>query len=410
MRQPLAPPPVIVDGRRVVAPDVERIDATLRFDVAAREASGEARIEFVAGEVAGHPALDLRQVPEWIRLDDKPLDATAWPATDLGAGPGSEMRVLDTSLEAGGRHCLEIGYRLDTPGATGAEPIGWTEGGVRFDLWMSDLEPGRYLEMWVPAPLVHDSFTLNLTVELSGNDRPHTLVANTGGVDAAPGGSRWSLCYPAHFTSLSPLLVITPANQMELRRSAFSLPGRDRSLGVVCGKHADVDADLAACEADIKAWLSYLAARYGPWVHGDTFWAILWSSSRGMEYDGATTASVPALEHEVFHSWFGRGVKPMRAADGWIDEAWTTWATGTRRADLPRFASAELGLNEPPVELYPPSPWARHTPVAAYTEGARLFAGVAALVGGPNGSAPRCPTGIGSTPAVPSPPTGWLPI
>jgi aminopeptidase N len=102
-----------------------------------------------------------------------------------------------------------------------------------------------------------------------------------------------------------------------------------------------------------------------------------------MEYDGATTATVPALEHEVFHSWFGRGVKPARAADGWIDEAWTSWATTSRRVEQPRFHSEELPLDAPPVELYPQHPWARHTPLAAYTDGARLFAGLAFLFGGP---------------------------
>jgi len=381
---PPVPPPTIIDGRRIVPPDVERIDATLRFDVSAREAVGEAAVQFKAGEVAGHPALDLRQPVESVHLDGEKLDPDAFPLFDLGAGPGAEMRVLDVSLEAGSSHRLEVGYRLETPTAEGAEPIGWIDGGVRFDLWMSDLQPGRYLEMWIPAPLIHDRFTLNAEIELSGHDRPHTLVANTGGVDPGEGGGRWSLCYPGHFTAMSPMMVIVPSDQVELRRNSVTLPGRDRSLGVVCARHIEVDADLAACEADIKAWLVYLSTRYGPWPHGDTFWAFVWGPGRGMEYDGATTAAVPALEHEVFHSWFGRGVKPARAADGWIDEAWTTWATAAHGAERPRFSSADLPLDEPPVELYPPHPYARHTPIAAYTDGARLFAGLAFLFGGPD--------------------------
>jgi len=36
------------------------------------------------------------------------------------------------------------------------------------------------------------------------------------------------------------------------------------------------------------------------------------------------------------------------------------------------------------VELYPPHPWARRTPVTAYAGGARLFAGLAGLLGGPD--------------------------
>lgn len=109
---------------------------------------------------------------------------------------------------------------------------------------------------------------------------------------------------------------------------------------------------------------------------------VVWGPGRGMEYDGATTASVGALEHEVFHSWFGRGVKPASAGDGWIDEAWTSWATSTRRSEVPRFVAEPPGPDLAPTVLRPPSPWARHTPVEAYTVGARVFAAVADRIGG----------------------------
>jgi aminopeptidase N len=101
-----------------------------------------------------------------------------------------------------------------------------------------------------------------------------------------------------------------------------------------------------------------------------------------MEYDAATTASVPALEHEVFHSWFGRGVKPARASDGWIDEAFTSWSTSSRRSEIPRFAVEEMPLDDEPVTLYPTHPWSRHTAAESYGQGARLFAGLAHIFGG----------------------------
>ncbi|HET6964777.1 MAG TPA: hypothetical protein VFH58_08380 [Acidimicrobiales bacterium] len=356
--------------------------ASLRFDVAAAEASATASIDFCGGTVDGRPALDLRQELQWVRLDGQDLSPDDFAHQDLGAGPEAGMRVLDVEIESESRHRLEVGYRLDTPDCEGAEPIGWLQDGVRFDFWMSDLRPGRYLEMWVPAPLVHDRFALHLDVTVEGTERPHTMIANTAGVDAEAGHRAWSVLYPAHFTALSPMLVLAPSDSLEVRRSAINLAGRSRSLGLVTARHTDTDADLAMCEADLRAWLAYLAARYEPWVHGDTFWAVVWGPGRGMEYDGATTASVQALEHEVFHSWFGRGVKPARASDGWIDEAFTTWSTSSRRSELPRFATEELPLDEDPVVLYPAHPWSRHTPIEAYGQGARLFAGLAHLMGG----------------------------
>jgi hypothetical protein len=382
MPQSLAPPPASLGSRRVVAPSVERVRASLTFDVAAAEAAGRAAVDFCGGSVDGRPALDLRQDVEWVRLDGQDISPDDFAPADLGAGLDARMRVLDVELEAGSRHRLEVGYRLGTPDCDGAEPIGWRPDGVRFDLWMSDLRPGRYLEMWIPAPLVHDRFALHLDVALEGTDRPHTVIANTAGVDSEAGRPAWSLVYPAHFTALSPMLVLAPSETLEVRRSAVNLPGRSRSLGLVTARHTDADADLGACEADLRSWLAYLATRYEPWVHGDTFSAVIFSSSRGMEYDGATTASVGALEHEVFHSWFGRGVKPARASDGWIDEAFTSWSTSSRRSELPRFAAEELTLDEEPVVLYPPHPWSRHTAVESYSHGARLFAGLAHLFGG----------------------------
>jgi hypothetical protein len=254
--------------------------------------------------------------------------------------------------------------------------------GLSFDFWMSDLRPGRYLEMWVPAPLVHDRFALRVDLSVEGTDRPHTVIANTAGLDAGAGRRAWTVVYPAHFTALSPMLVMAPSDTLEVRKSAVSLPGRSRSLGLVTARQAETDIDLGSCEADLRSWLVYLATRYEPWVHGDTFWAVVTSTSRGMEYDGGTTSSVAALEHEVFHSWFGRGVKPARASDGWIDEAFTTWSTSSRRSEVPRFAAEELALDEDPVVLYPPHPWSRHTPSESYAQGARLFAGLAHLLGG----------------------------
>ena len=238
---------------------------------------------------------------------------------------------------------------------------------------MSDLHPGRYLEMWLPANLCHDRFGLGLDVRVEGG-AAHTVLTNGQAREEAR--NQWRIEYPPTFTSLSPMLVLRPSDEIELRSTTAG--GRE----VVTAKVIESDADLEACEADIVAWLAHNEARYGPWAHGSTFTAVLWCPGRGMEYDGATTAAVGALEHEVFHSWFGRGIKPASANDGWIDEAWTSWATSSRRRELPRFHVEKLTPDEPQVLLCPSSPWSRHTPVESYREGSRLFAGIAYQMGG----------------------------
>jgi hypothetical protein len=220
---------------------------------------------------------------------------------------------------------------------------------------------------------------IELDVEVVGAGRPHALLANGSLFEHAP-GRRWSVRYPPTYTSLSPLLVLVPTDQVERRATLVDVG--PHPLRVTVAGPADGQADLDAVVADTAAWLSYFTARYGRWAHGDEFLAVVWGASRGMEYDGATTTSVPALEHEVFHSWFGRGVKPARASDGWVDEAMATWATASSRVGGGRYGVEELGLDQPPSLLYPPHPWSRHTPREAYGSGSRLLAGVAHMAGG----------------------------
>jgi len=376
----LHPPAVPLEAAVAVPVDIEQVEGTLHFDVAARVATAEARVELVVGPATGCPVLDLRQRVDGVVLDGQRLPAEAFVHRDLGGGSGAQMRVLDRVLAAGSRHVLELSYPLGVPDAEGAQPVAWGDGTVRFDLWMSDLHPGRYLEMWLPANLCHDRFRLVVDVEIHGADVAHAVLSNGAGEAAGPARTR--VAYPPQYTSLSPMLVVAPTTELEIRRRSVDLAGRAGPLRMVTAALAEAEADVAACEDDIAGWLAHLAARYGPWAHGNWFTTVIWGPGRGMEYDGATTASVRALEHEVFHSWFGRGVKPARASDGWIDEAWTTWATAGSRYDGPRFAVEELGLGEDPVVLYPPHPWSRATPVESYREGARLFAGLAHLLGG----------------------------
>lgn len=372
------PPPVRLGTHWAVPIDVERVEARVDFDVDAAVASVEALVDFTVEQVDGCPTLDLRQQVDSLLLDGQAVPGEEFSHCDLGGGQGAEMRVLDRPLVAGRRHRLELHYRLGTPASEGAEPVGWVDGGVRWDLWMSDLLPGRYLEMWLPANLCHDRFALKLELSVRGDGaRDHRLLTN--GTEYQPGPNRWWVDFPAGFTSLSPMMVLRPEDEVAVRRQS-GVPGLP--VEVVTAKVSESDADIDSCAADVGAWLGFNQARYGPWAHGDRFTCVLWGPGRGMEYDGATTASVGAVEHEVFHSWFGRGVKPWRASDGWIDEALASWATNSRRREIDRFHVEELSLQEPPVLLYPPHPWSRRTVVEAYRGGSRLMAGIAFLLGG----------------------------
>jgi hypothetical protein len=375
------PPPVRCGAGLVVAADFSSLAGSVRFDAAAEVAEVRASVELQLGPDAGWPAFDLRQEIVSATFDGAGLAPSALAHRDLGAGDAHRMRAVEVACEAGSKHRLELSYLLGTPQSAGAKPPEWlgADRGVKWDLYMSDLEPGRYLEMWLPANLCHDELSICLDVEVVGTPRPHVLLAN-GAVEETADGRQWRVHYPARFTCLSPLLVLVPAEELERREVKA-----DGAGGAVWATVAGVGVDqrqVCSAARDVAAWLGYFSARYGSWVHGDRFLAVLWPEPRGMEYDGATTASADALEHEVFHSWFGRGVKPARASDGWIDEAMATWATASRRAGGGRYGCEELGLDEEPALLCPPHPWSRRTPREAYASGDRLLSGLAHMAGG----------------------------
>jgi hypothetical protein len=371
-----APPPVAVDGLLAVPIDVQQLTATLAFDAAARTASADATIDFVVGPTAGNPIFDLRQAITTAELDGAPLSPAQLAHHDLGGGPGSEVRLIGTSLAAGSAHSLRLRYTLATPDAGGARPVGFDPAAprLRFDLWMSDLFPARYLEMWLPANLIWDAHATDLDVRVDNSAVAHALFTN--GDATSPAANRWQVAFPARFVAFSPMLVILPADEVVTRHATVTLPGSPTAVGIDLFKLATNPNDLAVVETELAGYLADDVASTGTYTHGDRFTAYLWSEpSRSMEYDGATTSNRPSLRHETFHSWWGRGVKPASQDDGWIDEAWNEWMTGVGPVATP------FSLLEPPVQLAPPSPYSRVTPSASYSAGRRFFEGLAAALG-----------------------------
>lgn len=338
--------------------DVTEIAARLVFDCSTKTARGEAVMRFRA---EGRPCLfDLRQ-----RIDSATLDGLALDPSRL-APTAEGIRVVEVEGDAG-EHELALRYPLSTPAATDAVALGWTvqRPGVMFDLWMSDLHPGRYLEMWIPAPLCDDRFGLRIDVEVEAAVQ-HRIFSN-GSVEGN------TVRFPDSFTSLSPMLVVVPENRYDL------ISSDEDGITVDTFKLGGPEIDLAACHVTVAECLTATADRFGAYGHGERFLTYVWGSNRGMEYDGGTTTGVGSIEHEVFHSWFGRGVKPASASDGWIDEAFTTWFTAG--APRRRQWAETFDWSEPPVLLCPPSPLARFTPREAYTAGSRFFAGLADAMG-----------------------------
>ena len=361
--------------------DIQRTRARLVFDTRSQTAAGEATVDFVHGVERGYPLFDLRQPIHSLRLDG---GAARRPAVAelrrFGVRRDQSLRVLRRALTPESRHRLHVDYALLAPPLAASTRGGylpelrWGSAGggtVDFNFGFTDLGGGRYLEAWAPSNLLYDRFALRLDVEVRHTRVPHVLITN--GTVTETGRNHWRVSYPETFTTCSPMLQLHPADRVEQDELAMELPGA-RALRIEAWKFRSNTAVNLREQLGLAAgWLRRNDAAIGPYLHGGRFLAFLHQG--GMEYDGACTAAPDALEHEIFHSWWARGVKPASQNDGWIDEAWTVYH------DDGGDGREAFDFAEPPLQLASRTPWNRATPIASYRRGARFFRGLAHRLG-----------------------------
>jgi hypothetical protein len=349
-----SPPPVVVDAATLVPIDAIAVEAVLRFDIATSLTSGHAELTFSTGPEDGFPIFDLRQ--DITELDGVELTADAAPFVSPNGDVESRLRALTEELPACSLHTLVIDYEVWRPDAENAlEPL-WVVGGVKWHSFHSDGHSGRFLEQWAPANLPHDEVSISFDIEVVG-DPPHMVASN--GTVTPIADNQWRVEFPPSFTAMSPLIVLMPEALVEVTSTPVRLPDGDVvTLEVV--KDVEVLEPMVDLVAATSEALIALFA-----THNANF----------MEYEGATTAMSYAIPHEVFHSWIGRGVRPLMHRDAWFDEAWTMFSIEHE------FMGEPLDASDDPEVMAPDDAWIRRTEGPAYTTGSRILATLAAEIG-----------------------------
>jgi hypothetical protein len=373
----LAPPAKVVDGLLAVPIDIEAIEAAFVFDGNASTATADATITYTVGPTAGNPFFDLRQTITQAWLDGAPFPVAQLAHHTFGAGPFTDLRVIESVQAAGSLHTLRVQYALGVPdsqlGGSYLPVLAWDAGPrLRFAFGLSDLNRARYAEAWLPANLIFDQFSISLEVQLVNTLAAHSVLTN--GVATALGANHWRIEFPERFTALSVMLEVRASDTLSLQTGSVVLPVSGRNVSIEAWKLASSGVNLATEINEIASLLSANESDYGPYLHGDRFTAFF-NGSGGMEYEGATTTSSGALAHETFHSWYARGIKPASQADGWWDEGFTTFHDDGADDATP------LDFTDPPIVLCSRDPWQRHTPSNAYADGSSLWRGMASLLG-----------------------------
>jgi hypothetical protein len=322
---------------------------TINYDIGARSATAHAEITVNVIE-DGLIVFDSVQVPTAITLDGKAVTATEQRT------PNNEttVRVLDASASAG-THKLTVDVPL-------TELVDYTADGVKSAFWTSDLDERNFMERYLPASFEYDQVKMTFNVNFTGNNLPQTIYTN--GVVTEKGKNAYSISYPKHFNVSSIFFHTVPQGSTnEIKTSFRSIDGRDIPVTIYSAKSVwGGSGSLERFRAKAQEVFAELEGDYGAWPHAQLL--IINAGMGGMEYCGATMTDLSSLGHEMFHSYFARGVMPANGNSGWLDEALASW----RDNSYPRAESLSgtSGMSSHPY-------YTRITDDAAYSFGARFM-------------------------------------
>ena len=372
----LAPQPKTVDGLLAVPIDIASIDATLVFDGGTQTASADATITYTVGPTAGNPIFDLRQTVGQAWLDGAPFPPGQLAHHGFGTGAFTDLRVVESVQGAGSVHTLRLQYPLAMPSCPARRGVPSRAGLVGGPTTAVRPRPVRPEPGALPRGMAAGQPPLRPVRHRARHLRRqhpcHTLGDHQRGGHRA-GHQPLEGRVPQPLQRVSPLLEIRATDTLEQLTGSVTLPVSGKVVSVETWKPVGAATDLAVQINAIKSLLTANENDYGGYLHDNRFVAFF--NGGGMEYEGGTTTSGGALAHETFHSWFARGIKPASQADGWWDEAFTSFHDDGANDAVP------LDFTDPAVVLCSRDPWQRHTPTTAYSAGNDFFKGMASLLG-----------------------------
>jgi hypothetical protein len=228
---------------------------------------------------------------------------------------------------------------------------------------MTDLsELGGYLNRYFPSGHLSDQYSTRVNVHLHGVGKGYAVMHNGERSDDGAGSA--SISYPEYFNCSSMFLHVLDGSKVAVEDGVFHGMNGDVPVTI----YGEDPQKAKAALATTLATMAELERDYGPYMHPRFLAHITNDEHGGMEYAGAARTSLDALEHEITHSWFGRGVHAANGRSGWVDEAIASW----RDEGYPRAAA--LDPSAKPSNLSGFSDYQRKTTMNAYGWGATVLA------------------------------------
>lgn len=343
-----APLPFQIDQGRAVFVDFQQASYNLLYDYRAQKAYADTTITFIAKD-EGLPIFDSVSTPQAVWLNGREIKQVSV----LVPGGVSRVRVALSSIKPG-THTIRLRTAIE-------RGVLYDFKGVSSGFFIKDLKDRNFLERYLPTNYEYDQYKMNFTVRVeNAPHRWHDIFAN--GVVENTEQNTFKISYPEHYTSSSVYFHLVPRRKFWRYYLTYtSINGRQFPVTIYSRTRA-FNGMLKR-----KAWkvLAELERDYGPWPHPQLI--IYGTGLRGgMEYLGATTTSLVSLGHELFHSYFAKGVMPADGNSGWMDEGLASWRDrGYQTASRPNYYSANLAGH---------SPYTRKTDKRSYEKGRSFFA------------------------------------
>lgn len=346
----LAPPDFNNENGRGIFVDFQKAEYDITYNVLWKKTSVKSTITFVATK-KGTPLFDLIPEIKSARLNGEEVSVVEATAPD-----GSKLRQVLSIVEPG-THVLEIenSFRKN----------------VRYNLlrrrvssafWIRDLKYRKFWEQYVPSNFEFDQYKMIMNVKFSGIKRAVQDIYTNGDVTQTSPNS-YRIEFPEWYTVSCPYFHTTPKGQKKRLDFTYkSIDGRDLDVTV----YTSWWSHPRRFKKEAIKLFKELEADYGPWGHKGLVAYETFPGTGGMEHAGATQTSFAALDHEMLHAYFAKGIMPANGNAGWIDEAIASWRDyGYQRKALPGFSGSNLGLG---------SPYQRNTDKRSYALGREFMA------------------------------------
>jgi hypothetical protein len=346
-----APPNFTYRSEKAVFVDFEDATYEITYDVSNKKVKAESTINFLVAQ-EGYPIFDLVENPSEVLLDGQIV--TTEPISDPDSA--TTMRIIKQKVGSG-THQIKIKNEIH-------ENVAYSlKGTVASAFWMSDLNDRMYLEQYLPANLEFDQYKMKFLVTILDNKAEYILKVNGKITELAK--NKFEVICPSFYTTSSVFFHLFSKESFPKNAQFYysSIDGRQIPVDIYVSGN-----DLQNFVSSTKTILSELETTYGPFPHAQIIIRGTVGGG-GMEYAGATSTSLWALAHELFHSYHARSLMPANGNAGWMDEAIASWRDNKYplRSRV-SFSSTDMAGH---------SLWTRLTDDDAYNQGADFLSWIA---------------------------------